>query len=390
MRRASSRVPGDGGQNPQGIDASPQGIASVLQAFGRNVEGAAASSAQAAGCPRRPQGREGNEESGSGRRDRVLLLGPSRFACSPGSRAALLAAGWTHLVRVDEINGAASPVDEIDRDDTIFTKFRALELPYKRILLLDLDLHLRVDPKALFAVPAPAGKFHDPNNCWPHRARHGLPFKGNLPDEALLPGIWCASGGVLRFDPELDRVERHEQVLAIERDAADHWRSRSFLSATMQHEQYYLAENLGYGPHQWHHIDGCYNVESIEFGRAGVLDSALVLHFSGKYGFTEPTTWLDAEPAEFGVAVATWHEMHRGLLERSMTVPSGPMMARAFAEWRGVFEKLRADAAAAWPPNAREALEEAARAVAQRAPTERDQALRSLAQECSRIRRSRD
>ena len=49
------------------------------------------------------------------------------------------------------------------------------------------------------------------------------------------------------------------------------------------------------------HIDGRYNLESIEFGRPGALDKALVLHFSGKDGFTEPPTWLDAEPGGGGL-----------------------------------------------------------------------------------------
>ena len=61
-------------------------------------------------------------------------------------------------------------------------------------------------------------------------------------------------------------------MLAIERDAADHWRSRSFLSATMQHEQYYLAENLGYGPHQWHHIAAIYDGRFVRL----VVDGRLV------------------------------------------------------------------------------------------------------------------
>ena len=72
--------------------------------------------------------------------DRVLLLGPGVFRDSLGSRKALSLAGWTHLLGVEAINTPHLDKTGSKRHRYVFTKLRALELPYEHIVLLDLDL----------------------------------------------------------------------------------------------------------------------------------------------------------------------------------------------------------------------------------------------------------
>ena len=181
--------------------------------------------------------------------------------------------------------------------------------------------------------------------------------------------VWAiTAGGVLRYDPLLKRAERRQLVRRMRREFEE---PGGDLSATMLPEQYYPAQRL----EEWNHIDGSFNREIIELGRPGALKGARILHYSCQSGFTEPAPWLDADPSDFKTAVKEWYEEHRDLLP--IWGPSGDVVARAFAVWRGVFEELRADAWA-WPPCARDALEEARLAVAQWAPTERDLARQRL------------
>ena len=90
--------------------------------------------------------------------DRVLLLGPGQWR-SRAARAALAWAGWSYVWAVHPIN--AAHLDKSGRHALVFTKLRALEVPYERIVFLDLDLLPRrnSDLAALFAVGAPAGKY---------------------------------------------------------------------------------------------------------------------------------------------------------------------------------------------------------------------------------------
>ena len=69
--------------------------------------------------------------------DRVLLLGPGQWR-SRAARAALAWAGWSYVWAVHPIR--AGHLDKSGRHGLVFTKLRALEVPYERIVLLDLDL----------------------------------------------------------------------------------------------------------------------------------------------------------------------------------------------------------------------------------------------------------
>ena len=72
--------------------------------------------------------------------DRVLLLGPGWFSESQDSRNALRLAGWTHLKTVDLIDKPHLDKTGSKRHRLVFMKLRALELSYKHVLFLDLDL----------------------------------------------------------------------------------------------------------------------------------------------------------------------------------------------------------------------------------------------------------
>ena len=118
-------------------------------------------------------------EGPDGNVDRVLLCGPGRFTRDPAARRALRAAGWNRLLPVVPVHAAHLDRTRAKRHELVFTKLRVLELPYERVLLLDLDLLPRCgaaaassfssssalrggEPglSALFAVRAPAAKHH--------------------------------------------------------------------------------------------------------------------------------------------------------------------------------------------------------------------------------------
>ena len=336
--------------------------------------------------------------------ERVLLLGPSQYR-GPEYREALYRAGWTRVVHVGAISGAH--LSGTKRHNEIFTKLRAFLLPYKRVLFLDLDLLLRKSPKVLFEVEAPAGKFHDPDHCWPEydpdkpKTHKGGPAHGErfdaprrLPKEAMREGFggWCVNCGVFRFDPLPRRKERYEQV--------DEWirciHAQRGQTRSMLPEQHFLAEHLT----AWHHLAGRWNVETIDFARWArekALQSACVLHFSGKDGFNEPWAFLDkgiSDPGrdtetrkrdldEYEAEVQTWYDKHSTLLDTRTA--SGKVVAPLFKEWREVLDELRVEAAfweGQWGyekgARARDALEEAVKEVAGEAPQRRQRALQKL------------
>ena len=79
-------------------------------------------------------------ESLDGNADRVLLCSPGRFTRDPAARRALRAAGWNRLLPVVPVHAVHLDRTRAKRHELVFTKLRVLELPYERVLLLDLDL----------------------------------------------------------------------------------------------------------------------------------------------------------------------------------------------------------------------------------------------------------
>ena len=96
--------------------------------------------------------------------DRVLLLGPGKFSESQDSRNALRLAGWTHLKTVDLIDKPHLDKTGSKRHRLVFMKLRALELSYKHVLFLDLDLLPRSNTNLaeLFNIQA----IFDESICW--------------------------------------------------------------------------------------------------------------------------------------------------------------------------------------------------------------------------------
>ena len=281
--------------------------------------------------------------------DRVLLLGPGKAAESASCRRALVRAGWAHLVAVEAVDTPHLDKTGLKRHRYVFTKLRALQLPYERVLLLDLDILPRdaIDFTALFQVPAPAGKYHgvDHGNRTQHRIRvmHGKP----LPEEAQ-HSWWCANVGVLRLDPCPSVAERQKVMDDIlqDLDQSVDWQP------TYLPEQYYLAQRLT----GWRHISFYWNHEvslGVEFSdqwawyalrdnsSSASSDSEIealdkiekdtkVWHYSGKSGM-QPWMFQDFESH---AQVKEW------LLEHWNMMDPGGIATTAFAEWRRALQCL--------------------------------------------------
>ena len=264
--------------------------------------------------------------------DRVLLLGPSVFRDSLGSRKALSLAGWTHLLGVEAINTPHLDKTGSKRHRYVFTKLRALELPYEHVLLLDLDLLPRngTDLTPLFNVQAPAGKYHISGyEATPVALEHGKP----VPQEAR-NGCWCTNAGVLRLDPKTTAAARLVDISEILEDL----QRGDELEPTYLPEQYYLAQKL----HGWHHISYFYNhevgLEGMPFDSAvrppgqlwDIPSNSKVWHYSGKCGM-QPWMFLDfAEPSE----IQEWLVQHYNSLD------PGGIVATAFSEWFSSLQDL--------------------------------------------------
>ena len=112
---------------------------------------------------------------GSPGADRVLLCGPGT-CCGAAERDALRFSGWERLVPVLRIDATHLDKSWSKRHAYVFTKLKALELPYQSVLLLDLDILPRrrhhADMNTLFELPAPAGKYWSLNYLGP-ALQHG-------------------------------------------------------------------------------------------------------------------------------------------------------------------------------------------------------------------------
>mmetsp|Transcript_88189 Transcript_88189/g.248149 ORF Transcript_88189/g.248149 Transcript_88189/m.248149 type:complete len:529 (-) Transcript_88189:94-1680(-) len=284
--------------------------------------------------------------------DRVLILGPGRLSESSRVRNCLRACGWDRLVPVEPIVAPHRDKSRSKRHALVFTKLRALELPYERVLLLDLDLLPRkgIDLSALFAVPAPAAKYHNA------RYNGKLPAHGEeIPDWLREDWSWSPNAGVMRLDPRPTRREREEEVSGMIHDVMREG------TASYLPEQYYLAERLPRWrnldlhwnwevyfewdtPHQLYPLEqAVYDSWSQGWSRyyrgcekgvpcaATVLAEVRVWHFSGTRD-TQPWGFLDLADAEAvkDFAAEVWFKFRD---------PSG-LMATAMSEWREALDAL--------------------------------------------------
>lgn len=292
--------------------------------------------------------------------DRVLLCGPGS-CCNLKNRAALRDAGWSHVLPVEPIVALHLDQTYAKRHALVFTKLRVLELPYSKVLLLDVDLLPRADTDVskLFDVPAPAGKFHCARYHGPE------PEHGEMLPEDLQYLRWSPNAGVMRLDPEPDQARRHAQVEAMVSEVM--WREGS----SYLPEQYYLAERLN----GWRHVSKVWNWEvwpewddpnithplpeaciaARQLGWAGyylgsrphnlpdaseVLEEVRIWHFSGSWD-TAPWMFQDfADPQEV-------REYARRLFRSR---DPGGVVATALYEWRLALNELLMESNSAFEP----------------------------------------
>jgi len=285
--------------------------------------------------------------------DRVLLCGPGSFCESGAARAALRRAGWDRLLPVAPISAVHLDKTCAKRHALVFTKLRVLELPYARVLLLDLDLLPRAGAdlgRLLREVQAPAGKYHSCEAGGPE------PEHGQLLSEESRESRWSPNAGVMRLDPLPTRAERRAQVAAMEAEVSRRE------GATYLPEQYYLAERL----EAWRHIDKRWNWEVWpEWDDPGVThplpeacERARRQGWAGYYRGRE-RDWEPPGSAEVLQEVRVWHfsgswdtapwmfqgaadarEVHRTAAQLFRARDPGGVVATALAEWRAAFDDL--------------------------------------------------
>jgi hypothetical protein len=180
---------------------------------------------------------------------RVLLVGWAL----PDYRAPLLEGDFARCLKifwqvrpVDLIDAAAANKSSCKRHRYVFTKLRALEVPYEKLLLFDLDVILRKDPRPLFGVPAPAGMHH---GDWVSRkpSTHGNLIKA----PALISG--CVNAGLLRLDTLGEKRARTQLLEEMTKEVA----SLTATDASYLPEQYYLVRKLS----AWRHLDVSWNCD---------------------------------------------------------------------------------------------------------------------------------
>ena len=281
--------------------------------------------------------------------DRVLLCGPG--CCDDlAHRTTLREVGWNRLLAVDTISAPHLDKTKTKRHELVFTKLRAFELPYRQVLLLDLDIFPRncADLKQLFKIEAPAGKYQCGSYYGPE-PEHGTLISYDLQHW----GCWSPNAGVLRLDPHRTLIQRLSQVQSLIEDIMQRD------CATYLPEQYYLAERLQH----WRHIDKHWNWEVWSewddpcnlhplfeacnearwHGWKGyylgsrpnnppdateVLNSVNVWHFSG-IGDTEPWMFQDLPDAN-----AVYESAKIIFSSRD----PGGIVARALYEWRSMLD----------------------------------------------------
>eukprot|EP00927_Polykrikos_kofoidii_P035759 TRINITY_DN30296_c0_g1_i1.p1 TRINITY_DN30296_c0_g1~~TRINITY_DN30296_c0_g1_i1.p1 ORF type:complete len:417 (-),score=36.08 TRINITY_DN30296_c0_g1_i1:187-1374(-) len=180
--------------------------------------------------------------------DRVLLCGPGHSTGNVAYRNALREAGWSRLVPVAPIAAPHLDKSRTKRHALVFTKLRVLELPYSRVLLLDLDLLPRRGWHLgdLFDLVAPAATYYCNRYMGPE------PIHGELlPAELTTEYRWCPNAGVMRLDPLPMLSDRLKQVRGMIGEISKR------KVPTYLPEQYYLADCLC----EWRHLDRRWNWE---------------------------------------------------------------------------------------------------------------------------------
>ena len=172
---------------------------------------------------------------------------PSPFLESPGRET--LEVMW-QIREVNLIDAVLADKTPNKRHRFVFTKLRAFEVPYRKIIFFDLDIIVRRSPRELFKVEAPAGMYH---GRWDRKdVRHGE----ILPRVAFHDGIrvrGCVNAGLMRLDPLGSKAERMEQIDVLVRKVSELTeKDQSYLP-----EQYFLVKELP----RWHHIDVAWNCE---------------------------------------------------------------------------------------------------------------------------------
>mmetsp|Transcript_48408 Transcript_48408/g.122075 ORF Transcript_48408/g.122075 Transcript_48408/m.122075 type:complete len:518 (-) Transcript_48408:55-1608(-) len=296
-------------------------------------------------------GRRLRDEAAPHGPDRVLLCGPGSCCDRSLARQALREAGWTHLLPVEPIAAEHLDKSRTKRHALVFTKLRVLELPYDRVLLLDLDLLPRtgVDMAELLQIEAPAAKYHCASYQGPE------PEHGELIPLDLRDGFcWSPNAGVMRLDPLPQLRDRMDQVLEMVREVSKRWQP------TFLPEQYFLAERLD----NWRHLSSpwnwevwpqfedpkhthplleareeakrqgwaCYQPEKITGEMVNRI--AKVWHYSGT-GETAPWLFMDLHGPE---------EVQDVVAHLFRARDPGSVVARALAEWRRAFDELLAEA----------------------------------------------
>lgn len=283
--------------------------------------------------------------------DRVLLCGPG-FCSNPAARRTLRHAGWDFLLPVTPISAEHLDKTRAKRHALVFTKLRVLELPYSRVLLLDLDLLPRhgADVGHLFDLCAPAAKYH----CAEYPGA-SLDHGEEIPLWLREGYQWSPNAGVMRLDPLPTLSERRAQVNAMMNEIAQRDKE------TYLPEQYYLAERLT----GWRHIDQNWNWEvwpewddtgithpvplacrkaklagwaGYYTGREsddlpdaeGVLRNVRIWHFSGSWD-TAPWMYLDLPDAA---------SVRQAISKRFSARDPAGIVASAHFEWRSALDEL--------------------------------------------------
>ena len=285
----------------------------------------------------------------SGETDRVLLC-DGRWWHDQSARAALsrVYTSVRHIRLIHAPHASFTP-----RHNEVFSKIKAFRLPYRYLVLLDLDLVPRADLSPLFDIPAPAGMHH--GEC---RSEGDL-VHGQFINEDGSDGRWCINTGVMRLDPCQTRLDRRREVASMVAEIR-RIRHRSWLP-----EQNYLVQKLK----GWRHIDPMWNTEvgplyvdpgftwpraeareaskssrSLSW-RAIDLGNVRVFHFSGTK--SQPWCYIDLDPhTAYNDAATQWKNSDPRCL-----------IATAIYEWRLALEDVVTESAQ-WSCEERQLVEE--------------------------------
>jgi lipopolysaccharide biosynthesis glycosyltransferase len=200
--------------------------------------------------------------------NRLLLVSKTSF--SSAADRACLQRFWK-VKEVDLVDIPMLDKSQTKRHRHVFTKLYAFQVPFRKVVFLDLDVIVLRSLSDLFFVEAPAGMYHGRWNRM--LARHGFELPS---EEAFSQENGCINAGLLRIDPQPTELGRRSQVRNM-LSAARRLESCSFLP-----EQYFLVQFL----EKWHHIDVRWNCEV--YPRYYVEDGGQVMSAESQL----PMDWL--------------------------------------------------------------------------------------------------